>query len=188
MVKGFDSFKTWFHGFEEQYTIIGGTACDILMADEGLNFRATKDIDLVLIVEALTAEFGRRFWAYIQKAEYQHCSKSTGLPQFYRFSRPKSDAYPAMIELFSRKVDVIALPDNAVLTPLPIDEGISSLSAILLDDDYYGSITFPVGFGVDGLVPPGSVEQLQEEVLVIPVAVGLSPDSLDHVVRSFDLA
>lgn len=52
----------------------------------------------------------------------------------------------------------------------------------------YGSITFPVGFGVDGLVPPGSVEQLQEEVLVIPVAVGLSPDSLDHVVRSFDLA
>lgn len=137
MVKGFDSFKTWFHGFEEQYTIIGGTACDILMADEGLKFRATKDIDLVLIVEALTADFGRRFWGYILEAEYQHCSKSTGLTQFYRFSRPKSDEYPAMIELFSRKVDVITLPDDAVLTPLHIDEGISSLSAILLDDDYY---------------------------------------------------
>lgn len=78
MVKGFDSFKTWFHGFEEQYAIIGGTACDILMADEGLNFRATKDIDLVLIVEALTVDFGRRFWGYILEAEYQHCSKSTG--------------------------------------------------------------------------------------------------------------
>lgn len=137
MVKGFDSFKTWFHGFEEQYTIIGGTACDILMADEGLNFRATKDIDLVLIVEALTADFGRRFRDYILEAEYQHCSKSTGLPQFYQFSRPKSDVYPAMIELSFRKVDVIALPDDAVLMPLPIGEDISSLLAILLDDEYY---------------------------------------------------
>jgi hypothetical protein len=42
-----------------------------------------------------------------------------------------------MIELFSRKSDAIQLPDDAVLTPLPIYEDISSLSAILLDDDYY---------------------------------------------------
>jgi hypothetical protein len=42
-----------------------------------------------------------------------------------------------MIELFSRRSDAIQLPDDAVLTPLPIDEDISSLSAILLDDDYY---------------------------------------------------
>jgi hypothetical protein len=42
-----------------------------------------------------------------------------------------------MIELFSRRTDVIQLPEDAVLTPLPIDEDISSLSAILLDDDYY---------------------------------------------------
>lgn len=33
-------------GSEEQYAIIGGTACDILMTEEGLDFRATKDIDL----------------------------------------------------------------------------------------------------------------------------------------------
>jgi hypothetical protein len=42
-----------------------------------------------------------------------------------------------MIELFSRRSDAIQLPDDAVLTPLPIEEDISSLSAILLDDDYY---------------------------------------------------
>ena len=42
-----------------------------------------------------------------------------------------------MIELFTRKLDAIQLPEDAVLTPLPIDEDISSLSAILLDDDYY---------------------------------------------------
>ena len=59
------------------------------------------------------------------------------MPQFYRFSHPMSNRYPAMIELFTRKLDAIQLPDDAVLTPLPMDEDISSLSAILLDDDYY---------------------------------------------------
>lgn len=137
MVKGFNSFKEWFQGYEEQYAIIGGAACDILMSEEGMDFRATKDIDLVLILEAMTADFGKRFWEYIVKAGYQHCNKSTGEPQFYRFSQPLSTEYPSMIELFSRKVDGILLPESAVLTPLPIDDDISSLSAILLDDAYY---------------------------------------------------
>lgn len=34
MVTGIDSFKEWFKGYEEQYAIIGGTACDILMTEE----------------------------------------------------------------------------------------------------------------------------------------------------------
>ena len=51
MVVGIESFKEWFQGYEEQYTIIGGTACDILMPKEGLDFRATKDINLVLIIK-----------------------------------------------------------------------------------------------------------------------------------------
>ena len=42
-----------------------------------------------------------------------------------------------MIELFSRRAEAINLPDDAVLTPLPMEDDISSLSAILLDDDYY---------------------------------------------------
>lgn len=40
-----------------------------------------------------------------------------------------------MIELFSRKPDVLDLPNDAVLTPLPLDEELSSLSAILLDEN-----------------------------------------------------
>lgn len=42
-----------------------------------------------------------------------------------------------MIELFTRKPDAIQLLEDAVLTPLPMDDDISSLSAILLDNDYY---------------------------------------------------
>ena len=67
--------------------------------------------------------FGRKFWDYVKQAGYEHCNKSSGVPQFYRFSHPTSNRYPAMIELFTRKLDAIQLPDDAVLTPLPMDEG-----------------------------------------------------------------
>ena len=137
MVKGFDSFKEWFSGYEENYAIIGGTACDLILTDMNMDFRATKDIDMVLIVEALTPSFGQRFWEYIVHAGYEHRNKSTGHPQFYRFAKPSESGYPAVIELFSRKIDVINLPDDAILTPIPLDEDVSSLSAILLDDNYY---------------------------------------------------
>lgn len=137
MIRGIESFREWFRGYEEQYAIIGGTACDLLMTEEGLNFRATKDIDLVLIIESVDASFGNRFWEYVTAAGYEHRNKSTGEPQFYRFTNPLSREYPAMIELFTRKPDAIILPKDAVLSPLPMEEDISSLSAILLDDDYY---------------------------------------------------
>lgn len=137
MVRGIESFREWFQGYEEQYAIIGGTACDLLMTEEGLDFRATKDIDLVLIIESVDASFGSRFWEYVTVAGYEHRNKSTGKPQFYRFTNPQSRDYPSMIELFTRKPDAVILPENAVLSPLPMEEDISSLSAILLDDDYY---------------------------------------------------
>lgn len=138
MVRGIEGFEKWFRGYEEHYAIIGGTACDLLMGEAGLGFRATKDIDLVLIVEALDASFGQRFWEYVNAAGYERRRKSSGHPQFYRFSHPKAADYPAMIELFSRKPDSIALPADARLSPLPMEDEVSSLSAILLDDDYYG--------------------------------------------------
>ena len=137
MVRGFESFQSWFAGYEDCYTIIGGTACDLIMSEAGQDFRATKDIDLVLIVEALTAKFCTRFWEYIDAGGYEHRNKSTGNPQFYRFARPQNVSFPAMIELFSRKTDAITLPEDAVLTPIPLEESIASLSAILLDDSYY---------------------------------------------------
>lgn len=101
MVAGFDSFRKWFEGYENEYVIIGGTACSLYVEEE-LEFRATKDVDMVLIVEAVTPEFGQRFWEYVKEAKYQHTNKSTGEPQFYQFSNPKSRDYPVMIELLER--------------------------------------------------------------------------------------
>jgi len=42
-----------------------------------------------------------------------------------------------MLELFSRTPDRVKLSGNGHLTPIPINEDVASLSAILLDDDYY---------------------------------------------------
>ncbi len=56
MVKGLDTFRNFFKGFEEQYVLIGGAACDILFASNEGQFGATRDLDMVLIVEALTPE------------------------------------------------------------------------------------------------------------------------------------
>ena len=68
MVTGFTKFKEKFQGFEDQYVVIGGTACDLLMENEDMTFRATKDVDIVLIVESITAEFGKVFWEYIKRS------------------------------------------------------------------------------------------------------------------------
>lgn len=137
MVTGFTKFKEKFQGFENQYVVIGGTACDLIMENEELPFRATKDIDIVLIVESITAEFGKQFWEYVKEAGYEHKNKSTGEAQFYRFTSPRSKEYPYMIEIFSRNPEFITLSEDALLTPLPIDEEVSSLSAILLNESYY---------------------------------------------------
>ena len=37
MVNGIDLFKKHFSDYKEQYTIIGGFACDLLMTDAGLD-------------------------------------------------------------------------------------------------------------------------------------------------------
>ncbi|MCD7948962.1 MAG: hypothetical protein LUG12_01700 [Erysipelotrichaceae bacterium] len=63
-----DLFKNYFRGYENEYVIIGGAACEMLMSQKNLSFRATKDIDMVLIVESLTKDFGETFWDFIKKS------------------------------------------------------------------------------------------------------------------------
>jgi hypothetical protein len=140
MIPGLDTFKAFFEGYEEHYTLIGGVACYLSMKDAGLNFRATKDLDIVLCTEALDAEFAHKFWDFVKAGEYEHQEKSTGDRQFYRFTKPGNKDYPVMLELFSRKPEDVLLEGEADLTPIPVDEEVSSLSAILLDDGYYQCI------------------------------------------------
>jgi len=137
MVKGLGLFKEHFAAFNEQYVLIGGTACSILLEEADLEFRATKDLDIVLCIEAMNADFVKAFWDFVRAGRYAVQQKSTGAKQFYRFKKPEDSRYPFMLELFSRKPDLLSIADGGELTPIPLHEDVSSLSAILLNDDYY---------------------------------------------------
>ncbi len=140
MVKGLEVFREHFRDYANRYLLIGGAACDLAMSAAALPFRATKDLDIVLCVEALDAAFVQKFWEFVRAGGYENQEKSTGEKQFYRFQKPTNPDYPFMLELFSRQPDVLQVAEGSHLTPLPIEEETSSLSAILLDNDYYNFI------------------------------------------------
>lgn len=139
MVKGIDIFQEYFNEYTDQYVLIGGAACSVSFEKQDINFgRTTKDLDIVLIVEAQTKEFGKRFWKFIKDGKYRIRAKSNGEPQFYRFDKPEDERFPKMIELFSR-TNYLLQEENG-LTPIHIDDSVSSLSAILLNDAYYQAL------------------------------------------------
>jgi hypothetical protein len=138
VVKGLDLFRDHFQGNTDPFVLIGGTACDVLMSQAGVPFRATKDLDIVLLIEALTPDFGRLFWEFIRKGGYAAKERESGAKQYYRFSKPSLPEYPVLLELFSSKPDGLELPEESVLTPIPVGADVSNLSAILLDENYYG--------------------------------------------------
>ena len=134
-VKGLDYFVKYFAGMDDCFILIGGAACDLWMGEQGLEFRATKDLDLVVVTETLRKEFFVRFWEFIREGNYESMEQSEHRPEFYRFRQPKHPEHPFMIELLSR--NLLDLPKTVHLTPIPSEKDVSSLSAILLDDRYY---------------------------------------------------
>jgi len=135
MVDGIEKFKKKFERFPDCYTVIGGAACEILMKEADTNFRATKDIDMILLLEDKYVKFAKEFWSFILEGGYKCGWKNSNDLHFYRFTEPKK-GYPYMIELFSRKPNYHLEVRNNII-PIHIDEEVSSLSAILLNDDFY---------------------------------------------------
>lgn len=145
MVRGLDVFRESFSGMEENYVIIGGTACNIHEEEMQQEPRATKDIDMILIVEALSDSFVRSFWEFIiaggyvqrQRGESSNVAKPGLNHEYFRFIKPENKEFPNQLELFSRNLGLMNFPEDAHITPIPAGENLSSLSAILMDDDYY---------------------------------------------------
>jgi hypothetical protein len=140
MVKGLDVFIKYFKEFSQNYVIIGGTACDLIIDEAGFYPRATKDIDLILVVEALTSDFVKQFWQFVKDGRYERNESSDTERKYYRFVKPEQEEFPFQIELFSRSPDLIHIDEGIHLTPIPTPDDLSSLSAILLDEEYYGFI------------------------------------------------
>lgn len=139
MVVGLEKFKEYFKDFQDCYLIIGGTACDIILEEAEFTPRVTNDIDVILIIEAIDNKQGfiKRFWEFVKAGQYSVQQKDNEKRNCYRFRDPKTENFPQQVELFCRVPDVIDINDGAHLTPIPVEEGLSSLSAILLDEVYY---------------------------------------------------
>lgn len=157
MIEGLEKFKETFREYKDCYTIIGGAACDILMSHENLDFRATKDIDMIVILEDNFKDFTKVFWQYIKEAKYKCGWKNENNTHFYRFTNPKP-GYPVMIELFSRKLDDSFQVEHNII-PIHIDNDTYSLSAILLNDDFYN-------FMLEGRKTVDDISLLSEEYLI----------------------
>lgn len=80
-----------------------------------------------------------------------------------------------MIELFSRKPGTLQLPEGAKLSPIPVDEDLVSLSAILLDDIYYEAMQ-SLKRSVDGIT-------IVDETLLIPLKACAFLDLSDRLAK-----
>lgn len=159
MVIGLEIFKERFSSFKGQYTLIGGVACGLLMKEANLKFRETKDFDIVMILEALTNDFANALWAFIKEGEYEYKEKSSEKPTFYRFSNPKKPNFPKIVELFSRNTSILDKPGDLNIIPIYLSDELSSLSAILMDDNYYE-------FLLSGLIMIDGVQILGETHII----------------------
>ena len=140
MVKGINVFRDRFRPFQGLMTLIGGAACDEWFTTNGLNFRATNDLDLVIMMDDVEPAFISAVRAFVAEGGYEISERSEGVPILYRFSNPTRDDFPAKLELSSRKPDGFELSDGQLYIPVSAGLGRHSLSAILLDDAYFGLI------------------------------------------------
>lgn len=140
MVPGLDRFRAHFEGLEDSYALIGGAACSLIFDEIGLDFRATKDLDMVLCVEVVDGRFASALKAFLDAGGYTTRQRSEGRREFYRFQDPTDKSYPAMLELFSNRVDLHEIEGRDELATVPVADDALSLSAILLDPDYYAAL------------------------------------------------
>ena len=94
----------------------------------------------MLCVEVVSAEFAAVFADFLVAGGYQARERSTGRREYFRFHRPSDESFPAIIELFARRPDTKPLPEGVELSPIHVEDDVISLSAILLDEDYFNAL------------------------------------------------
>ena len=158
VVFGLEKFRDAMRGHEGKFVLIGGGACSLLHSEFGADdFRATKDLDIVVLSDGDDAAFAKAFWAFVEEGGYDCGASSTAGAKYYRFviSRDQSikTGYPRQVELFARHPSFELAP-GAYRTPIPIDDDdIKSLSAIILDDGYYEFLKEGM-LSIDGVMVP----------------------------------
>lgn len=133
--------------FKDDYILIGGNACALHFEELGAPFRATADLDIVLITESSNQGFYKHLTTYLHTHGYEgkRFKGSNQGGSAYRFTLAedkRGNGQPVQIELFAKKPEYFDETKDSKLhiTPIETGDGISNFSAILLDDDIYDFI------------------------------------------------
>ncbi|MBI2607184.1 MAG: hypothetical protein HYW49_14000 [Deltaproteobacteria bacterium] len=108
------------------------------MSQGGLEFRATQDVDVVLLTNA-SAALNARIAEYVRLGRFKIKEATEGTPRYFRFRDPEDVAFPEMIEIFARNEQKIELAEGQYIIPVQKDD-VARISAILLDEEYFGLI------------------------------------------------
>ena len=101
MVRGIDLFRDHFADFTDYFTLIGGAACELTLTGT-IGFRATKDIDILVLLEKVDREFAEQFHRFITAGNYSCYISKDENRHFYRFLTSGPSDFPPQIELLSR--------------------------------------------------------------------------------------
>lgn len=158
-VHGLKHFTNFFAQLSEHYVIIGGIATNFFLFANDLITRRTKDIDLVVLANP-NQLFADRLRDYVTQGRYQIEADSAGKKRNYRFRNPGDAVYPKQIEVFSTAPLELELHAGQRIVPFVTSPGLESLSAILMDTDYFALVksTNTIQEGVpllssNGLIP-----------------------------------
>jgi hypothetical protein len=76
------------------------------MEAAGLPIRSSKDLDIVLNIEALTPEFRGNFWGFVHVGGYlKKEGEPKKEPSVYRFHKSQDEKFLSIPGLFSRAPD-----------------------------------------------------------------------------------
>lgn len=138
---GLSHFQEYCKEFDEHYVVVGGFAT-VMLLDEELgegHGKATFDIDLVLLTNN-SVELAQRIKQYITDGKYDIQVGEKDQYKYYRFNNPKEENFAKEIELFASNENELKLDDGQRILPIDPEEGLYSLSAIMLDSEYFEMI------------------------------------------------
>lgn len=140
MIRGLDHFADYFKQYSANFILIGGVASYLMLEQAGASkVRATKDLDVVLLMSP-SDTFLLAIKDYIKLGGYEIQKGKNDQASFYRFQKPTDEKFPIMIELFSAAKANFKLFEKQHVIPITYSDGVKSLSAILLDSEYFSII------------------------------------------------
>ena len=137
---GLSHFEEYFKSFRESYVVVGGFATLMLLEKElEEHGKVTQDIDLVLLTTA-SVEMAQKIKSYVREGEYTIQKGQKDNFSYYRFINPKVENFAKEIEFFAVNDHALVLDEGQRIIPIDPEEGLYSLSAIMLDHEYFEMI------------------------------------------------